>query len=247
MNKLLTICAILFVVAGSANRAMGDFTLPDGFEPEPGGVYLMGTEAGDSWTQRILVWNWQMGGSPNHFQFRICTNPADGDYPQSFETPKAFQVFAYGVTPSDYTAQFSEHHAAHNGVDDALLWASGPTLPGQGPQVYLTFHQGTAVTYPNPYTATWSDTPEFVLQMQAYVGGTRKYNKEFYFDGTSWSGGTSVVQPQPALDSGATYASGKGWACPEWTLNTPIPAPGAILLGSIGVGLVGWLRRRRAL
>lgn len=101
-------------------------------------------------------------------------------------------------------------------------------------------------------TGAWND--DLNIQVEGYLGANLLYTQtvvvsstaptwfDFNYYGidklnfSSW-GGT----PNPDYSQ---YGEGAHFAMDNFTA---IPVPGAVLLGTIGVGLVGWLRRRKAL
>ena len=134
----------------------------------------------------------------------------------------------HALTPSQWMTW------SHGYVGD-IYWTGG------GTSVTLTMPAGTGAFYlyaePNPFS-TFTITAraqDGTLVSQDVTGAYGAAGYGFYGTGGSLISSIQVDSPDRV-----------DFAVGEFGIAA-IPAPGAILLGSIGAGLVGWLRRRRTL
>ncbi len=163
------------------------------------------------------------------------------------------QFAAYGVTFEDVYRYLDNRdpwlELDPDGVDHWFegLYGFGianGVLEGQLIQVTM----GTVYfTNPTPYvTIDWWDIYTGQIHIIAYDSGGSVIDA---FDGptTSYDDSGTETLSGSSLISYLTFNNSGGLVQIANMEFSPIPAPGAILLGGIGVALVGWLRRRRTL
>jgi len=155
------------------------------------------------------------------------------------------QFAAYGVTfdhvyryidsrdPWKETDPYGYGYGSNYGWGISNGWIADGTIPGT---------LGTVLfTQPTPYVTIDWWTITGTLYVDAYDSGANN------IDSFSGSGSGTQTLSGLGLISYMTFNDSGGYVQIANMTYAPIPAPGAILLGGIGVGLVGWLRRRRTL
>jgi len=131
-----------------------------------------------------------------------------------------FDLVAVRMTSAGDTFE-SATHVNFSVLGWATIYENDPLIPT------LATAAGPAITY---------------LEWDINFAGAK--SDPLVFDFVAFNG-TTLLESAIASWSGSSWTFTTG--CWNPTRADVIPAPGAVLLGSLGVGLVGWLRRRRAL